>query len=269
MNVSDLLNLYDAEVRGWTGVPSPGFLIERDGPVVRIVGPGPEAHGNAVLLAHLADDAIDEAIARQIAFFKALGHAFEWKHFSHDRPRTLPDRLCAAGFLAQEPETFVALDVAREIASIALPDGITIRHLEDPASLGVIADVNGAVYGDAQDAMWLADTITEEKKADPDSLQVYAAYMGEKPVSIGWMRHKRGDAFGSLWGGSTLPEWRGKGAYSALVAARAQNARTRGCRWLTVDCSPMSLPILERRGFQRLSVITPFIWSPDQAPFQP
>jgi len=29
-----------------------------------------------------------------------------------------------------------------------------------------------------------------------------------------------------------------------------------------VDCSPMSLPILERRGFQRLSTTTPYVWSP-------
>ena len=75
------------------------------------------------------------------------------------------------------------------------------------------------------------------------------------------MRHRRGDPFGSLWGGSTLPEHRGRGIYSSLVAARAGEARERGCRWLTVDCSPMSLPILERRGFERLAVTTPFIWT--------
>jgi hypothetical protein len=75
------------------------------------------------------------------------------------------------------------------------------------------------------------------------------------------LRYRQGDAFGSLWGGSTLAEHRGKGIYSAVVAARATEARQRGGRWLTVDCSAMSLPILERRGFQRLAVITPFIWT--------
>jgi GNAT superfamily N-acetyltransferase len=75
------------------------------------------------------------------------------------------------------------------------------------------------------------------------------------------MRYRQGDAFGSLWGGATLAEYRGKGIYTAMVAERVKEARQRGGRWLTVDCSAMSLPILERRGFQKLAVITPFIWS--------
>jgi len=265
MNTSELLQLYDAEVRGWTGIPSPGFLIVRDGPVVRLVGPGPEPHANAVLLATLAEADVDAVIAREIEFFRALGHAFEWKHFSHDRPGTLDQKLRAAGFRPQEQETFVALDVSQAFDFDALPDGVEVRHLEDPASLRTIAEVNGAVYGDPGDAEWLAETISKEKQADPDQIQIYAAYVGGKPISVGWMRYKRRDAFGSLWGGSTLPEWRGKGVYSALVATRAREARARGCRWLTVDCSSMSLPILERRGFKPLSVITPFIWSPDPA----
>jgi GNAT superfamily N-acetyltransferase len=262
MNTSDLLRLYDAQVRGWTGVPAPGFLIENDGPVVRLVGPGPEAHANAVLLANLTDDTVEPAIARQIDFFGGLGHAFEWKHFQHDWPGTLPKRLQVAGFMAHEPETFVALDVAQDLGAIALPNEIRVRHLDVPASFRAIAEIDRAVYGDEKHADWLVETITQEFQADPDAIQIYAAFAGDQPVSVGWMRHKRGDAFGSLWGGMTLPDWRGQRIYSALVLIRAWQARQRGCRWLTVDCRSMSLPILEGQGFQRLSVITPFIWSP-------
>jgi hypothetical protein len=46
------------------------------------------------------------------------------------------------------------------------------------------------------------------------------------------------------------------------VGARVAEAQGRGCRWLTVDCSPMSLPILVRCGFTPLARTTPYIWTP-------
>jgi GNAT superfamily N-acetyltransferase len=269
MTVSHMLSRFDAEVRGWTGTPAPGFRVERAGPVVRMVGPGPEAHANAVLHADLDGFDADAVISDQVAFFGSLEHAFEWKHYGYDRPADLPGRLRAAGFVAHAQETFVALDTGVDIRATPLPPPVRIDRLVDPAALRAIATVNGAVYGYPDHAAWLLQTILQEKQADPDGIDIYAAYERDHPISVGWMRHKAGEAFGSLWGGSTLPEWRGRGIYSALVAVRAARARERGCRWLTVDCSPMSLPILKRRGFQVLSVITPYVWSPGKLRPQP
>jgi GNAT superfamily N-acetyltransferase len=65
-----------------------------------------------------------------------------------------------------------------------------------------------------------------------------------------------------MWGGGTLPAWRGRGIYRALVAYRAGLAAARGYRYLQVDASPDSRPILERLGFVRLARTTPYIWEP-------
>jgi len=257
-----LLDLYDTEVRGSLVAPAPGYRAERDGSVVRLVGPSPDPNDNAVTLTQLTEANADQEIARQIRFFSALGHAFEWKHFSHDQPESLPDKLRAAGFEAQESETLAALDASQNFADANLGDGIRIEELKDPGALEAIGVVNTAVYGNPRHSEWLVASITKEKQSKPDSIRIYAAFAGDQPVSVGWARHKPGDTFGSLWGGSTLKEWRGRGVYSALVAIRARAARQQGCKWLTVDCSPMSLPILERRGFQRLSTTTPYVWSP-------
>jgi GNAT superfamily N-acetyltransferase len=67
-----------------------------------------------------------------------------------------------------------------------------------------------------------------------------------------------GTEFAGLWGGGTLPEWRGRGVFRALVAHRARLAADRGFRYLQVDATPDSRPILERLGFVVLATTTPF-----------
>ena len=59
----------------------------------------------------------------------------------------------------------------------------------------------------------------------------------------------------SLFGGSTLPEARGRGAYRALVAARWEDAVARGTPVLVTQASPMSRPILGRLGFREVCQI--------------
>jgi GNAT superfamily N-acetyltransferase len=71
-----------------------------------------------------------------------------------------------------------------------------------------------------------------------------------------------GTEFAGLFGGGTLPQWRGRGIYRALVAYRARLAAARGYRYLQVDASPASRPILERLGFACLALTTPYTWSP-------
>ena len=59
----------------------------------------------------------------------------------------------------------------------------------------------------------------------------------------------RGGTTVYLAGGATLPDYRGRGAYRALVRARWDAAVERGTPVLTVGAGEMSRPILERLGF--------------------
>jgi GNAT superfamily N-acetyltransferase len=63
-------------------------------------------------------------------------------------------------------------------------------------------------------------------------------------------------------GRGNTASWRGRGIYRALVAYRAQLAAARGYRYLYVDASPESQPILARLGFSHLARTTPCIWDP-------
>jgi hypothetical protein len=48
----------------------------------------------------------------------------------------------------------------------------------------------------------------------------------------------------------------------ALVAYRSKLAARRGLRYVEVDASDDSRPILERLGFVPVTTTTPYIWSP-------
>lgn len=56
------------------------------------------------------------------------------------------------------------------------------------------------------------------------------------------------------------PTWRGKGIYRALITHRAALAADLGYRYLQVDASDQSRPILERLGFAALTVTTPYVY---------
>jgi GNAT superfamily N-acetyltransferase len=91
------------------------------------------------------------------------------------------------------------------------------------------------------------------------ALVAVVAMAGQSPIAGGRLEFHIGTDFASLWGGGTLPAWRGRGVFRALVAYRAAAATARGFRYLQVDASLDSRPILARHGFVELAATTPFL----------
>jgi GNAT superfamily N-acetyltransferase len=260
LSAEDLLAVYDAKLRAHIPDPLPaGEFAERDGPVIRVSG-GPS--GGWILyrdLGGLEGADLDELIARQIAFFAERGERFEWKLHGHDRPADLPERLVAAGLEPDELETIVIARVEDIAAEPVLPDGVSLREVTERLDFDRIARMEEAVWGERSR---IADMIEGERAADPDSLRVFVAEAGGEVICAGWIRFQRDTGFGTLWGGATLPEWRRRGIYRATVAHRANLAAERGCRYLEVDASDDSRPILERLGFVAVTTTTPYNWAP-------
>ena len=94
----------------------------------------------------------------------------------------------------------------------------------------------------------------------PEQMSVYVAYMDEQPASTAWTYFPKHSQFASLWGGSTVSGFRKQGLYTALLAVRAQEAKARRVRYLTVDASDMSRSILEKFGFEMIAYSYPCKW---------
>ena len=145
-------------------------------------------------------------------------------------------------------------------AEPVLPEGVTLREVTERADFDRIAGMEHAIWQDDRD--WLAGSLESERAADPDAITIVVAEAGGEVVCAAWVRFAQGTDFATLWGGGTLPAWRGRGIYRAIVAYRANLAAERGFRYLQVDASDDSRPILERLGFVPVTTTTPYIWSP-------
>jgi GNAT superfamily N-acetyltransferase len=127
-----------------------------------------------------------------------------------------------------------------------------------------IAALQSAVWG--RDWGWLGENLTGRIAAALDGIAVLAAEAGGEVVSAAWLAFFQPGAgsFARLLGGSTLPQWRGRGIYRALVAARAQRAAARSVEYLQADASDDSAPILRRLGFHAVTTTTAYVWTPPQ-----
>ncbi len=256
---AELLAVFDQRVRAGSDASDDGASREPDGPVIRVtyewggVIAAPSDTG-------MRGAELDAFIARQRDAFPP-GRPVEWKTYGYDRPDDLTARLVAAGFRPEEEETLLVAPSQRLADLSADVDGITIRETVDPSDLVAIGDTRTAVWG--EESGWLVAEL--QRKVDllgPDGIRILVAEGGGAVVSYGWVLMRAGLPFGSLWGGSTLEPWRGRGIYTALVARRAAIARDAGFAHLQVDASAMSRPILERLGFVAITTTTPYVWRP-------
>ena len=260
--VEALRDAYDAQLRAHVHDRVPASVrFERDGPLLRTTGFGNRGWIEYHDLGGLDGAELDALIARQVAFFRQRGERFEWKLHGHDRPAELPERLRAAGFVPEETETVVIGRVDAMASEPTLPDDVVIREVRERGDFERIARLEESIWGN--DHSWVVDDLAEERAADPEGVRIFLAEAGDLTLSAGWVRFPSDTEFVTLWGGATVPDWRGRGIYRALIARRAQLAAERGRRFIEVDASDDSRPILERLGFVAVTTTTPFVWSPD------
>jgi len=182
----------------------------------------------------------------------------EWKTRGHDRAPGLHDALVSSGFAPDEPESIMIGEARRLAVDVALPDGVGVREVTSEPDVRAMCAMQAEVFGDT-DTEDTGNAVLRRLAAG-DGMQLWVAEAGGQIVSAGRLEPVAGTEFAGIWGGATRPEWRGRGIYRVLTAARARSALALGKRLMHSDSTEFSRPILERAGLVKVSTTTPYMW---------
>lgn len=225
-----------------TFAPNRGFITYRD------LGGADAAAIRALVQAALAHFRADASVT-----------AVEWKTRAHDRAPGLHEALVDQGFVAGEPESIMIGETRRLAVDVALPAGVSLRRIERADEIEGMTRLQAEIFGELDAAAMTQELIA--RLARKDGLELWVAQeAGGRIICSGRLEPVAGTAFAGIWGGTTRPEWRGRGIYRALTAARARSALAAGRTWIHSDSTEFSRPILERAGLHKVSGTTPYVW---------
>jgi hypothetical protein len=181
----------------------------------------------------------------------------EWKTRGHDHAPALHEILLKNGFIPDEPESIMIGEARLLAVDVPLPAGVTLRRVTEEADVRMMSAMQDEVFGDPNADM--ADALLHRLAID-DGMELWVAEAEGRFVSAGRLEPVRGTNFAGIWGGATRIEWRGRGIYRALTAARAHSALRMGKTLINSDSTECSRPILERSGLVKVSTTTPYRW---------
>lgn len=250
-----LLALYDAQLREGTEVLGAGWSA-RLGPLTLAVHPG---GGGFVTYRALAGETdLPALVGAAVERLREAGAgAIEWKTRGHDHVPGLEEALAGHGFAVEETEAIMIGPLTGLTAEVPLAPGSRVRRALAAEDVRAVSAMTDRAFGRQVDPA-RADALVEAVAAG-DGTQLWVAEVDGEMASAGRLVTVPGTDFVGLWGGATLPAFRGRGLYRALTAARARAALAQGFRYAHSDSTPFSQPILERSGLACVSTTTPWV----------
>ena len=226
-------------------------VIERPG-WLQIVTPSiTNGSLNEVIHAALSQADADATIDATIAAYRALGLKFRWRITPLSAPLDLGERLARRGLTWTD-----GFGMARSTEADLSADP-SIRVVEVDASTLATFSATAAA-GWAQDLAHVARINTQVFACAPRHQHMFLAYVDGAPAATASYVPFARSAY--LIGGVTVPAFRGRGLYRALVLARLAHARARGLSLATTHArGHSSAPILERLGFAKICSVAMYV----------
>jgi len=193
-----------------------------------------------------AVDELDEVIEEVRSLVRERGRtSCAWEIGSHARPEGLPELLLARGFTDDQPEP-LAIGMALTEAPAPAPADVVVKPVETQDEYVASERIAQVAFNE--------DTSVEIPTYRPDpNNRIYIAIVDGEIVSRASASFSEHGV--TLFGGATLPQARGRGAYRALVAARWRDAEERGTPLVVTQAGVMSRPILTRLGFREVGTV--------------
>ena len=262
MDDASLLAAYDDQLR--TDAEMRSLInVERHGPLLWGTFHSGRGFVSYRSLGSPTDAELEQLIVETIQHYQADPRTteFEWKTRGHDGVPALEPLLRQHGFVAEDIESVMIGEAASLAADVPVPEGVSLRSVTSREDVAAMVRLQSSVFGDRRPIEEQVDS-TLRRLSDPDAAgaESWVAEVGGRVVSAGRIDPVPNTDFAGIWGGATLPEWRGRGIYRALTAKRAQAALRVGKTLINSDSTDYSRPILERSGFRRVTTTTPYLW---------
>jgi len=257
--IASLLAAYDEQLRGPAETPG-ALAVARLGPLRLVTFAGGRGFVTYRDLGGAHGDTIQGLVAEAVAHFEhdPTFNRVEWKTRGHDRVPGLHDALLNHGFVPDDPESIMIGEAQALAVDVLAPAGVQLRQVNSEADVRGMCAMQSAVFGDS-DGDAIADALLARMVSD-DTMELWVAESDGQIIGAGRLEPVAGSQFAGIWGGATRPEWRGRGVYRALTAARAKSALRAGKKLIHSDSTEYSRPILERSGLLRVSTTTPYHW---------
>jgi len=257
--IEGLLAAYDEQLRTDAETRS-ALAVVRLGPLWLLTFAGGRGFVTYRDLAGADAQTLGSLVTEALARYREdpIVHRVEWKTRGHDHAPGLHEALLNNGFRPAEPESIMIGEAHTLAVEVPLPTGVQLRPVTAEADVRAMCAMQADVFGDA-DSGDQVDALLRRLSAN-DGLELWVAEGEGHIVSAGRVEPVRGTEFAGIWGGATKPEWRGRGIYRALTAARARSALRAGKTLIHSDSTDYSRPILERSGLVRVSTTTPYYW---------
>jgi GNAT superfamily N-acetyltransferase/glutaredoxin len=196
-------------------------------------------------------DELDQVLAEVRTTLRERGRTRTQWEVGSSAPAGLVDALLERGLTHDTDPQAAALVLTHEPPPVGA--GLLARRVETFADYEQANAVQWVAFGMRDDEVDEARALLPERWRETVNL-MHAVWLDGRLVCAGTSAPTAHGLL--LYGGATLPEARGRGAYRALVRARWDEAVARGTPALLTQAGSMSRPILERLGFRRVGAIT-------------
>jgi ribosomal protein S18 acetylase RimI-like enzyme len=255
------LDAYDQQLRTDSETPS-ARAVTRLGPLRCVTFAGGRGFITYRDLGGADRAGIEQLVEQALSHYRKQPQIsrVEWKSRGHDHAPGLHDALTRNGFVPGEPESIMIGEATSLLAVDApLPEGVGLRCVTSEPDVRALTVMQEEIFGGGF-ADEMADALLR-RLGFGDGMELWVAEADGAIVGAGRLEPVAGTEFAGIWGGATRPEWRGRGIYRALTAARARSALALGKTLIHSDSTERSRPILERAGLLKVSTTTPYVWS--------
>jgi len=231
--------------------------------VLTYVTPADDPMANKALFAQLEPETTDAAIEQVKTYFERKNKSFSWIVGPSTTPPDLDSHLLANGFkhfLTTDgmylPDPKVKIDAISTVRVCELPADEPGRAVEIMA-LGFNTTMEVSRYFHKMMALSAPRLRTRIYIAHLEGMETpvacaYATYYPEQPIAL-------------LSGGATLPAYRGRGVYKALLMRRLADIASDGVETVIVLADQRtSAPICAKAGFVKVCELPMYVWRPEK-----